>query len=127
MISQYQTLYVKLHRWIVKNFGQGEIPQPKTLFNISFLFIVLLTGAMLILQVILNSGIGHLNAAGATAMLLGMVLFMLCNYFVLLNNQWMTALNSRLAILSRNNKNIWSVILLINVIAVCILSVAIGK
>lgn len=127
MINQYQSLYVTLHRWVIKNFGQGQIPQPKTWFNSSFLFIVLLTGALLVLQVILKSGIGQLNAGIATGMLLGVAFFMLLNYFVLLNNKWMTMLNSRLAVLSRSNKSAWSVILLINVIAVCILSVVIVK
>jgi hypothetical protein len=126
MINQYQHAYVALHRWVIKNFGSGKLPQPKSLFNTNFLLIVLLTGVLLTAQFMAQSHLVHLNYTAATWLLVGMVFFALVNYCVLLNNRWMEALNTRLAVLSRGNKNVWSVVLLVNVIAVCILSVALS-
>ncbi|WP_342646498.1 hypothetical protein [Mucilaginibacter sp. CSA2-8R] len=127
MTTQYQHAYIALHRWIIKNFGGGKIPQPKSLFNTSFLLIILLTGVLLTAQFMAKSHLVHMNLTLATCILVGMVFFTLLNYYVLLNNKWMASVNNRLALLSRRNKNIWSVVLLINVIAICILSVALGR
>ncbi len=127
MINQYQHAYLALHRWIIKNFGGGKLPQPKSLFNTSFLLIIVLTGVLLTAQFMAKSNLVHMNHSLATWILIGMVFFTLLNYYVLLNNKWMESVNNRLALLSRRNKNTWSVILLINVIAICILSIALGS
>ena len=37
MIRTYQSIYVSSYRWIFRNFGQGKLPQIKSLFNVSFL------------------------------------------------------------------------------------------
>ncbi len=127
MINQYQHAYVAIHRWIIKNFGGGKLPQPKSLFNTSFLLIILLTGVLLTAQFMAKSTLVHMTHTLATWILVGMVFFTLLNYYVLLNNKWMESINNRLAMLSRRNKNVWSVVLLINVIAICILSIALGR
>ncbi len=127
MINQYQHAYVAIHRWIIKNFGGGKLPQPKSLFNTSFLLIILLTGVLLTAQFMAKSSLVHMNHTLATWILMGMVFFTLLNYYVLLNNKWMESINNRLALLSRRNKNVWSVVLLINVIAICILSIALSR
>jgi hypothetical protein len=127
MINSYQSIYVMVHRWIFKNFGQGKLPQTKSLFNVSFLLIVVLTNVLMVMQFMVSSHLVHLNAETAIYMLLGTAFFMLLNYLVLLNNKWLKSLNDRMAILSRHNKNIWSVVLLLNVIVVCVFSIAMVK
>jgi len=127
MINQYQHAYLAMHRWIIKNFGGGKLPEPKSLFNTSFLLIIVLTGVLLAAQFMAKSQLVHMNHTLATCILVGMVFFTLLNYYVLLNNKWMESVNNRLALLSRRNKNIWSVVLLINVVAICVLSVALSR
>jgi len=127
MINQYQHAYLAMHRWVIKNFGGGKLPEPKSLFNTSFLLIIVLTGVLLAAQFMAKSQLVHMNHTLATCILVGMVFFTLLNYYVLLNNKWMESVNNRLALLSRRNKNIWSVVLLINVVAICVLSVALSR
>lgn len=124
MINSYQSIYVMVHRWIFKNFGQGKLPQAKSLFNVSFLLILVLTYVLMGLQFMVSSHLVHITAEIALYMTLGTVFFMLLNYLVLLNNKWLKSLNDRMAVLSRHNKNIWSVVLLLNVIIVCVFSMA---
>lgn len=119
MIRTYQSIYVSTYRWIFRNFGQGKLPQFKSLFNVSFLLIIALTTAMLLGQLILRS---QWIAAGPgidMVILIGAVFFMVFNYMVLLNNRWLTKLNAGLAHISRHNMNRISVIVLINVIIIC--------
>lgn len=120
MIRTYQSIYVASYRWIFRNFGQGKSLQFKSLFNVSFLLIVVLTTAMLLGQLILRS---RWIAAGPVidlGILFGAAFFMLFNYMVLLNNRWLTRLNIKLAhhISGHSLKRI-SVIVLINVIIIC--------
>ncbi|HTD41719.1 MAG TPA: hypothetical protein VK671_13915, partial [Mucilaginibacter sp.] len=53
MIRSCQSIYVTSYRWIFRNFGQGTLPQFKSLFNVSFLLIIALTAAMLLAQLVL--------------------------------------------------------------------------
>lgn len=118
MIRSYQSIYVTSYRWIFRNFGQGKLPQFKSLFNVSFLLIIALTTAMLLAQLMLRSqwaaGVGT-----GTVILLGAVGFMLFNYLVLLNNRWLKKLNYSLAHMGGHNLNALSVVVLINVIIIC--------
>ena len=127
MINSYQSLYVALHRWIFKNIVQGKLPQNKSLFNVSFLLIVVLAYVLLAMQFMVSSHLVHLNTEVALYMLLGTAFFMCINYLVLLNNKWLKSLNERMAVMSRHNKNVWSVVLLLNVIAVCVFAMAMVK
>jgi hypothetical protein len=119
MIRSCQSIYVTSYRWIFRNFGQGTLPQFKSLFNVSFLLIIALTAAMLLAQLVLlaqwvaaGTGIGIVILFGAT-------FFLLLNYLVLLNNRWLKKLNYNLAHISKHNMNTLSVIVLINVILIC--------
>jgi len=119
MSRTYQSIYVPSYRWIFRNFGQGKLPQFKSLFNVSFLLIIALTTAMLLGQLILRS---QWIAAGPgidLVILFGAAFFMLFNYMVLLNNRWLTRLNTSLAHINRHNMNRISVIVLLNVIIIC--------
>jgi ABC-type Fe3+-siderophore transport system permease subunit len=51
--------------------------------------------------------------------LFGAAFFMMFNYMVLLNNRWLTRLNTNLAHISGHNMNRISVIVLVNVIIIC--------
>ncbi len=119
MFKSYQSIYVALYRWIFRNFGQGKLPQFKSLFNVSFLLIILLTTALLVAQFVIRSQWFAVDAGMNTAILLGAVFFMLINHLILLNNRWLKNLNYRLANLSRHNPNTWSVVVLVNVIIIC--------
>jgi len=119
MIRTYQSIYVTSYRWIFRNFGQGKLPQFKSLFNVSFLLIIALTTAMLLAQLMLRSEWAAAGVGTGTAILLGAVGFMLFNYLVLLNNKWLKKLNYNLAHISGHNMNTLSVVLLINVIIIC--------
>jgi hypothetical protein len=119
MFKSYQSIYVALYRWIFRNFGQGKLPQFKSLFNVSFLLIILLTTALLVAQFVIRSEWFAVDASMNTAILLGAVFFMLINHLILLNNRWLKNLNHRLANLSRHNLNTWSVVVLVNVIIIC--------
>ncbi len=119
MFKSYQTVYVPLHRWVYKNFGQGDLPRFKSLFNVSFLLIVLLTNFLLVVQFIVRSRLFAVNAGMFMAFIVGAVFFMLMNYLVLLNNRWLKRLNERMTVLSRHNPNTWALLVLVNVIMIC--------
>jgi hypothetical protein len=119
MIRTYQSIYVTSYRWIFRNFGQGKLPQFKSLFNVSFLLIIALTTAMLLAQLVLRSEWVAAGVGTGTVILLGAVGFMLFNYLVLLNNKWLKKLNYNLAHMSGHNLNALSVVVLINVIIIC--------
>ncbi|MDB5137762.1 MAG: hypothetical protein JWP37_4365 [Mucilaginibacter sp.] len=120
MLKSYQSIYVTVYRWSFKNFGQGELPRFKSLFNVSFLLIIVLTNLMLLTQVILRTQLFLLNSyAVGTVMLLSTVFFLLLSHLVFLNNKWLKKLNVNMAHLSRHNLNTWSVVVLVNVIIIC--------
>src|SRR3569832_2054673 len=91
----------------------------KSLFNVSFLLIIALTTAMLLGQFILRSQWIAAGPGVGLIILFGAAFFMLFNYMVLLNNRWLTRLNTGLAHISRLNMNKISVIVLVNVIIIC--------
>jgi hypothetical protein len=117
MLRSYQSIYVSSYRWIFRNFGQGKLPQFKSLFNVSFLLIVLLTTALVLAQFMLQSK--AFGTAGGAVILAGAVFFLLLNHLVLLNNHWLKKLNYNLARLSRHNINAVTIMVLINVIIIC--------
>jgi hypothetical protein len=119
MFKSYQSIYVTSYRWIFRNFGQGKLPQFKSLFNVSFLLIILLTTALLVAQFMLRSPSFTAGIGTNVVILTGTVFFLLLNHLVLLNNKWLKKLNYKLANLSRHNLNTWSVVVLINVIIIC--------
>jgi len=115
----YQSIYVNSYRWIFRNFGQGNLPKVKSLFNVSFLLIIVLTTALLLVQLMLRAQWIVASPNTDTAILFGAVFFLLLNHLVLLNNKRFKKLNDRMAQLSRHNLNTWSVVLLVNVIIIC--------
>lgn len=120
MLNFTKSIYVTAYRWSFKNFGLGELPRFKSLFNVSFLLILILTTFVLLMEVMLRSQLFAMNAQVAgTVMLMGTVFFLLLSHLVFLNNKWLKKLNHRLAALSRHNLNTWSVVVLVNVIVVC--------
>lgn len=127
MLKISKSIYVTVYRWSFKNFGQGELPRFKSLFNVSFLLIILLTNAMILTQLVLKSQLFTINVFTGTVILLGAVFFLLINHLVFLNNRWLKQLNYRLANLSRHNLNTWSVFILINVIIICCFLIVIAR
>jgi hypothetical protein len=119
MIRYYQSIYVASYRWMFRNFGQGELPRFKSLFNVSFLLIIALTTAMLLAQFVLRSGWIAAGTGIDIVILFGATFFLLLNYLVLLNNRWIKKLNYNLAHISKHNMNSLSIVLLINVILIC--------
>jgi len=120
MLKLSKSIYVTAYRWSFKNFGLGELPRFKSLFNVSFLLVIVLTAVTLSEQVMLRSALFATNGyMVGTVMLMGTVFFLLLSHLVFLNNRWLKKLNYRLASLSRHNLNTWSVVLLVNVIIVC--------
>ena len=119
MLKTYQSIYVAFYRWNFKNFGLGRLPEFKSLFNISFLLIILLTNVMLVTQLLVKSHLISLDSYSGSIVLLGALFFMLINYLILLNNKLFTKINSRLAHLNRHNLNGWSVVLLVGIIVTC--------
>ena len=119
MTKAYQSIYVMFYRWSFKNFGQGKLPQFKSLFNVSFLLVVVLTNAMLLTKLMVKAQWLKLDMAAYVAILFGAVFFLLINHFILLNNRMFKRLNSRLATISVHNKNLFSVVLLVNVLFAC--------
>ena len=119
MTKAYQSIYVIFYRWSFKNFGQGKLPQFKSLFNVSFLLVVVLTNAMLLTKLMVKAQWLKLDMAAYVAILFGAVFFLLINHFILLNNRMFKQLNSRLATISVHNKNLFSVVLLVNVLFAC--------
>lgn len=120
MLKFSKSIYVTVYRWSFKNFGSGDLPRFKSMFNVSFLLIIMLTSAMLVTQVMLRSQMFAASGyAVGTIMLMGAVFFLLLSHMIFLNNRWLKKLNYRLATLSRHNPNTWSVVLLVNVIMIC--------
>jgi hypothetical protein len=119
MTKAYQSIYVTFYRWSFKNFGQGKLPQFKSLFNVSFLLVVVLTNAMLLTKLMVKAQWLKLDMSAYVAILFGAVFFLLINHFILLNNRMFKQLNARLATISVHNKNLFSVVLLVNVLFAC--------
>jgi hypothetical protein len=119
MTKAYQSIYVMFYRWSFKNFGQGTLPQFKSLFNVSFLLVVVLTNAMLFTKLMVKAQWFTLDISAYVAILFGAVFFLLLNHFILLNNRMFKKLNARLATISAHNKNLFSVVLLVNVLFAC--------
>jgi hypothetical protein len=120
MLNLSKSIYVTVYKWSFKNFGQGELPRFKSLFNVSFLLIILLTSAVLLMQVILRSQMFIVNGyMVGMVMLLVTAFFLLLSHLVFLNNKRLKKLNYQLAVLSRHNLNTWSVVVLVNVIIIC--------
>ncbi|HTE01662.1 MAG TPA: hypothetical protein VK668_20380 [Mucilaginibacter sp.] len=120
MLKLSKSIYVTAYRWSFKNFGLGELPRFKSLFNVSFLLVIMLTAVTLSEQVMLRSALFATNGyMVGTVMLMGTVFFLLLSHLVFLNNRWLKKLNYRLASLSRHNLNTWSVVVLVNVIIIC--------
>ncbi|MGN6638821.1 MAG: hypothetical protein ACTHJ8_07910 [Mucilaginibacter sp.] len=119
MLRSYQSIYVTVYRWMFKNFGQGKLPQFKSLFNVSFLLIIALTLALLITQLLLQLGLLTAGVYTNMAIILGAIFFIFINHLIFLNNKWLKSLNARMALLSRHNLNAWSVVVLVHVIIIC--------
>jgi hypothetical protein len=119
MLKSYQSIYVTLYRWSFKNFGQGTLPQFKSLFNISFLLVVVLTNVMLFTKLMITAQWITLNATSFMVIMGGAFLFLLLNHFILLNNRWLKTVNMRLAAVSKRNMNVFSILLLVNVVCAC--------
>lgn len=121
MTKAYQSIYVAFYRWSFKNFGQGSLPQFKSLFNVSFLLLVLLTNVMLFTKVMLKANWLTLNMGTMVIITGGAVCFLLMSYFILLNNRMLKSLNAKLAVVSRHNKNRFGALLLLNILFACTL------
>ncbi|MFD0766416.1 hypothetical protein ACFQZI_16255 [Mucilaginibacter lutimaris] len=119
MAKAYQSIYVMFYRWSFKNFGQGSLPQFKSLFNVSFLLVVVLTNAMLFTKLMVNTNLLTINMSAYVAILFGAMGFLIINHFILLNNRVFKRLNMRLATIGAHNKNLFSVVLLVNVLFAC--------
>ncbi|TWR28517.1 hypothetical protein FPZ42_04675 [Mucilaginibacter achroorhodeus] len=119
MTKAYQSIYVAFYRWSFKIFGQGSLPQFKSLFNVSFLLVVVLTNVMLLTKLMLKSHLLTLNMGTVVLITAGAIFFLLLSHFVLLNNRMLKSLNTKLATVSRHNKNFFSVVLLVNVVFAC--------
>ncbi|MBS1527924.1 MAG: hypothetical protein JST19_19925 [Bacteroidetes bacterium] len=119
MLKSYQSIYVSSYRWMFKNFGQGKLPLFKSLFNVSFLLIILITTVLLLTQLMLKSGLLTVNVYTVTGMVLAALFFVFLNHLIFLNNKWLKNLNMQMARLSRHNLNAWSVVILVNVIVIC--------
>lgn len=119
MLRSYQSIYVSVYRWISKNFGIGRLPQFKSLFNVNFLLVILLTNAMLLAKLMLKMPGSTLSISSGTIIAAAAFAFLLLNYFMFLNNRWFNGINRRMATVSRRNINLWSVLLLVNVLFAC--------
>ena len=119
MLKSCQSIYVTVHRWTFKNFGQGKAAPNKTLFNASFLLIVLLTGILLAIDLLLHSGIIAANSLTDTAILVAMVTLLFVNHLVFLNNRLVRKVDERLTIMSRHNRNLLGIVVLVHVIVIC--------
>ena len=127
MFKTYQSIYVSFYRWNFKNFGQGKsLPEFKSMFNISFLLVVILTNAMLLTKLMIKGQLITLGMGACLAIVAGAVFFLLINHLILLNNKWFRRVNVQMAHVStRRTVNICSVALLFNVFLACGLSVII--
>jgi hypothetical protein len=121
MAKFHQQLYLSVYRWSFKNFGQGKLPQFRSLFNVSFLLVIVLTNVLLLTQLVLKSRLVMPTAWSEFAIVFGAVFFLMLNHFILLNNKWFKKLNAKLEMLSHHNRNTWSVVLLVNaILASCV-------
>jgi hypothetical protein len=119
MQRYYQSIFVTLYRWNVKNFGHGSLPQVKTLFNVSFLLVIFLTDLLVLAELIIKKHLFNLNVNSGLLFLLATVSLLVMNHLIFMNNKWFDKLNNQLVKLGRHNQNIWSVIVLANVIIAC--------
>ena len=119
MSNTYQNLYIAARRWSYRNFGRGNQLKFKSLFNASFVLIMLLTLGMLLTQLIIKLHIVRLSYYVALFILFAEVFFMLINYFMLLNNDRFKRLNDKMSVIGKRNLNGWSIVLLVNVIIAC--------
>lgn len=119
MLRTYQSIYVPLYRWTFKNFGQRRAPHAKFLFNVSFLLIIMLTAALLAIDILLHSGIITANLITHTAILFGMVALLFINHLILLNNRLLRKVDAHFAIISRHNRNLLALVVLVHVIIIC--------
>lgn len=97
MLRSYQSIYVTVYRWMFKNFGQGKLPQFKSLFNVSFLLIITLTLVLLVTQLLLQLGLLTAGIYTNMGIILGAVFFVFINHLIFLNNKWLKSLNARMA------------------------------
>lgn len=124
MLKSYQSVLVPLYRWSFKNFGLGgSLPRFKSLFNVSFLLIIVLTNLMVLLKLMIKANWITFNPTAFVAIIGGAILFMLVNHFIMLNNKLLKSVNMRLAAVSKRNINIFSILLLVNVLFACSLCV----
>jgi hypothetical protein len=119
MLKSCQSIYVTVHRWTFRNFGQGKASPNKALFNASFLLIVLLTVILLAIDLLLHSGIIAANSLTDTAILLAMVTLLFVNHLLFLNNRFLRKVDERLTIMSRHNRNLLGIVVLAHVIVIC--------
>jgi len=119
MLKAYQSIYVSVYRWSFKNFGQGALPQFKSLFNVSFLLVVALTNVMLLTKLMIKAQWITLNATSLLIITGGAMFFLLLNHLIFLNNRWFKKVNMQLATISRKNLNMFTIMLLVNVVFAC--------
>src|ERR1700744_92250 len=119
MSNAYQNLYFSARRWGYRNFGRGNQLKFKSLFNASFVLIMLLTLGMLVIETIVKLHVVKLTVYVALVIVLAEVCFMLINYFMLLNSDRFKRLNDRMSVVGKHNLNGWSMVLLVNVIIAC--------
>ena len=119
MLKSYQSIYVTFYRWTFKNFGLGKLPQFKSLFNVSFLLVVVLTAVLLLTQMLIRSGLMAVNVYTVAAIAAGALFFIFLNQLVFLNNKRLKNLNMLMVRLGRHNLNTWTVVILINVNVIC--------
>jgi len=119
MLKSCQSIYVTVYRWTFRNFGQGKAPQSKTLFNASFLLIVVLTVSLLAIDLLLHSGIIAANSLADIAILLAMVALLFVNHLLFLNNRFVRKVDARLTIMSRHHRNLLGLVVLVHVIVIC--------
>jgi len=103
----------------IQKLRPGQTAQFKSLFNVSFLLIITLTCALLVMQGLLRAHALVASPLTDISILLGAVFFLLINHLMFLNNRWLKRINARMNLLSRHNPNTWSVVILINVIIIC--------
>jgi hypothetical protein len=119
MLKAYQSIYVSVYRWSFKNFGQGALPQFKSLFNVSFLLVVVLTNVMLLTKLMIKAQWITLNSTSFLIIMGGTMFFLLLNHLIFLNNRWFKKVNMQLATISRKNLNMFTIVLLVNVVFAC--------
>jgi hypothetical protein len=119
MLKAYQSIYVSVYRWSFKNFGQGALPQFKSLFNVSFLLVVALTNVMLLTKLMIKAQWITLNSTSLLIITGGAMFFLLLNHLIFLNNRWFKKVNMQLATISRKNLNMFTIVLLVNVVFAC--------